>query len=142
MTVSSISYPTGFTGNWSGGTIAASGSRTVTVTFIPTAAISYGGTVTVSSDKTSGTNTLSISGTGTSVTRIIGLSSSLAFSNVNVNSTKQLSYTITNSGNSSLTVSSITYPTGFTGNWSGRKHCGKRFTVRYRDLFNRCRTVI
>ncbi len=117
LTVSSISYPAGFTGNWSG-TIPASGSRTVTVTFTPTAAQSYSGTVTVNSDKTGGTNTLSISGTGTSVTRIIGLSGSLAFGNVNVNSTKQLSFTVSNSGNSALTVSSIAYPSGFTGNWS------------------------
>ncbi|NJL58900.1 MAG: choice-of-anchor D domain-containing protein, partial [Desulfobacteraceae bacterium] len=80
MTVSSITYPAGFTGNWSGGTIAASGSRTVTVTFTPTAAQTYGGTVTVNSDKTSGTNTLQISGTGTGLpTASLSLSSS-AFS--------------------------------------------------------------
>jgi hypothetical protein len=65
LTVSSISYPAGFSGAWSG-TIAAGGSQNVTVTFAPTALISYGGTVTVNSDATSGTSTISASGTGTS----------------------------------------------------------------------------
>jgi pimeloyl-ACP methyl ester carboxylesterase len=64
MTMSSISYPNGFSGSWSG-TIAANGSQPVTVTFSPTAATSYGGTVTVNSDATSGGNTIAASGTGT-----------------------------------------------------------------------------
>jgi len=66
LTVSSISYPLGFIGNWSGGTINPGGSQSVTVTFSPTAAQSYGGTVTVNSDKTAGVNTVSVSGTGVS----------------------------------------------------------------------------
>ena len=119
LTVSSISYPAGFAGNWSG-TIAAGGSQPVTVTFAPAAVQSYTGTVTVSSDRTDGTNTIAVSGTGTPVpTRIIGLSGSLAFGSVNVNATKQLTFTISNTGNSPLTVSSISYPAGFAGNWSG-----------------------
>lgn len=64
LTVSDISYPSGFSGNWSGA-IAASGSQPVTVTFSPTSASSYNGTVTVTSDKTGGTNINTISGTGT-----------------------------------------------------------------------------
>ena len=69
LTVSGISYPTGFSGNWSG-TIGAGGSRNVTVAFSPTAVTSYSGTVTVNSDKTSGTNTISCSGTGATTTEI------------------------------------------------------------------------
>jgi hypothetical protein len=65
LTVSGITYPTGFSGNWASGTIAAGGSRPVTVTFAPTATSDYGGTVTVNADRTSGTNTISASGTGT-----------------------------------------------------------------------------
>lgn len=63
LTVSGISYPSGFSGAWSG-TIAAGGSHGVTVTFSPTAVTSYGGTVTVNSDATSGGNTIAASGTG------------------------------------------------------------------------------
>ncbi len=64
LTVSSISYPTGFSGNFSGA-IPAGSSQNVTVTFSPAAATTYGGTVTVNADQTSGTNTITASGTGT-----------------------------------------------------------------------------
>lgn len=65
LTVSDITCPTGFSGSWSG-SISPSGSHAVTVTFAPASAISYGGTITVNSDKTSGTNTIPCSGTGIS----------------------------------------------------------------------------
>jgi HYDIN/CFA65/VesB family protein/VCBS repeat protein len=64
LTVTGISYPEGFTGNWAGGTIAAGGSQGVQVTFAPTSATVYGGTVTVQANQTSGTPTVSASGTG------------------------------------------------------------------------------
>ncbi|MDO8677398.1 MAG: M12 family metallo-peptidase [Acidobacteriota bacterium] len=66
LTVSSISYPTGFGGNWSG-VIPPGGTQAVTVTFAPTAATSYSGTATVNADQTSGTNTFTVSGTGAAV---------------------------------------------------------------------------
>jgi hypothetical protein len=119
LTVGAIAYPPGFAGNWNGGTIPPSGSRTVTVTFSPVAAQSYGGTATVQSDKTGGTNTLPVSGTGTAVTRVIELSGSLAFGEVDVNTTEQRTFAIANRGNSALTVEFIAYPSGFAGNWSG-----------------------
>ncbi|MBE7444313.1 MAG: Ig-like domain-containing protein [Planctomycetia bacterium] len=64
LTVSSISYPPGFSGNWSG-TIGAGSSRQVTVTFSPTEQKTYTGNVTVTSNATSVTNTMPVSGTGT-----------------------------------------------------------------------------
>jgi hypothetical protein len=119
LTVSGIGYPEGFSGAWSG-TIPAGGSTNVTVTFAPSSAISYSGTVTINSDKTSGTNTIAISGTGAVVTptKIIGLSGNLAFGSVSVGASSSSTLTITNSGNSVLTVNSIIYPTGFSGNWN------------------------
>jgi hypothetical protein len=66
LTVSSINYPTGFSGNWSG-PISAGGSQNVTVTFSPTQVTTYSGTLTVNSDKTSGTNTKSVFGNGVSI---------------------------------------------------------------------------
>jgi len=117
LNVSSITYPAGFTGDWNSGTIAAGASQTVTATFAPAAGQTYSGTVTVNSDKTAGTETLAISGTG--ISRIISLSGSLAFGDVIVSKTKQLTLTVSNTGNSTLTVSSIAYPAGFSGNWSG-----------------------
>ena len=119
LTVNSISYPDGFSGAWSG-SIAANGSQPVTVTFAPTSTQVYGGTVTVNSDKTAGLNTISISGMGIPmVTRIIGLGGNLSFGNVTVGTTAQATLTIANTGNSALTVSSISYPDGFSGEWSG-----------------------
>jgi len=120
LTVSGITYPSGFSGNWSG-PIAAGGSQNVTVTFTPTAATSYSGNLTVNCDSTSGTNTKAVSGTGTAVTatRVISLSGNLAFGSVAVGSSLESSFTIYNTGNSTMTVSGITYPTGFSGSWSG-----------------------
>lgn len=64
LTVSSISYPSGFSGDWSSGTIPEGGSKSVTVTFSPTSTTTYGGTVTVNANATSGVNTIEASGTG------------------------------------------------------------------------------
>ena len=62
MTVSSIAFPAGFSGDWPGGTITAGGSRDVVATFTPSLPTSYGGTVTVNANYTSGTNTIVASG--------------------------------------------------------------------------------
>ena len=72
LNVTNISYPAGFSGAWSG-SVPAGGSHGVTVTFAPAAVIGYGGAVTVISDATSGTNTITASGTGSALpVRIIG----------------------------------------------------------------------
>ena len=63
LTVASIDYPEGFSGAWSG-IIAAGSSTNLTVTFSPSALITYSGTTTINSDKTSGENTIGVSGTG------------------------------------------------------------------------------
>ncbi|MCH2253437.1 MAG: choice-of-anchor D domain-containing protein, partial [Vicinamibacterales bacterium] len=47
------------------GTVAAGASQDITLTFTPAAATSYSSTLTVTSDATSGTNTITVSGTGT-----------------------------------------------------------------------------
>ena len=133
LQVSSISYPTGFTGVWSG-SIATGSSVNVTVTFAPTAATSYGGTVTVNSDKTSGTNTVTVSGTGTTApTRIIGLGGNLGFGDIPIGTTATRTLTISNNGNTALTVTSIIYPAGFSGAWNGSIPTGglKNVTVSF-----------
>jgi hypothetical protein len=65
LTVSNITYPSGFSGDWSG-TIAAGGSKFVLVTFAPTTSGGYGGSIVVASDATSGNNSMAVSGTGIS----------------------------------------------------------------------------
>jgi hypothetical protein len=120
LSVNSISYPGGFSGNWSGN-IEAGCSHPVTVTFSPTSAFSYSGPVTVTSNKTSGTNTTIASGFGTSTSKriIISLKDDLVFGSVLVGSSPQRTLTISNSGNSTLSVSNISYPKGFSGSYSG-----------------------
>jgi hypothetical protein len=63
LTVSSIDYPGGFSGDWSGA-ILASGLSNLVVTFSPGVATNYGGNLTVNSDATGGGNLLDVSGVG------------------------------------------------------------------------------
>jgi Abnormal spindle-like microcephaly-assoc'd, ASPM-SPD-2-Hydin/NHL repeat len=119
LNVSGINYPAGFSGAWSG-SIPPGAFTNVTVTFAPNAASAYSGLVTVTSDATAGINVISASGTGIPLpTRTIGLSGSLNFGPVQVGYTASRTLTLTNSGNSPLTISNINYPAGFSGAWSG-----------------------
>lgn len=117
LAITSISYPSGYTGDYASGTIPPNGTQAVLVTFAPIAGTTYNGTITVSSDKTSGTNTASATGVG--ATRIISLSSALSFGSITTGQTATLSATISNTGDVPLVVSGVTYPTGFSGNYSG-----------------------
>lgn len=64
LVVTSIGYPAGFSGNFASGTIAAAGSQVVVVTFTPTSAAAFTGTITVNATGATGTNTIAVSGTG------------------------------------------------------------------------------
>ena len=67
LNVTAIALPTGFTSDWSSGTIAVGGKKEVDVSFKPTEVKSYTGTITIASDAanaTEGKNTLSVSGKG------------------------------------------------------------------------------
>ena len=65
LTVTGITVPSRYTPNWTSGQIPAGGSQNVTLRFQPWAPMPYDGTLTISADHTSGTSTLSVSGTGT-----------------------------------------------------------------------------
>jgi hypothetical protein len=67
--------------------------------------------------------------TNTAPTRTIGLSGNLAFGDVTAGQTAEQTLTIANSGNSPLTVSSITYPVGFSGAWAGTIAAGQSTNV-------------
>lgn len=62
LNVTGVTYPAGFTGNFTSGTIAAGASQVVTVTFTPTANTTSTGTITVAGNQASGTNTIAVSG--------------------------------------------------------------------------------
>jgi Carboxypeptidase regulatory-like domain/Abnormal spindle-like microcephaly-assoc'd, ASPM-SPD-2-Hydin/Protein of unknown function (DUF3761) len=68
LSVTGMSGPSGYTANWTSGPISAGGSQSLTISFTPTAAIGYGGTLTVNGDQTSGTNAAPMSGTGVAPT--------------------------------------------------------------------------
>ncbi len=126
LTVSSITYPNGFSGAFSG-VIVPGASTNVTVTFSPTAVTNYSGTVTVNSDSLFGTNTLAASGAGTAAT--IVLSGNLSFGSVPINTSVQHTLIISKTGSATLNVSSISYPTGFSGSFSGAIAAGKSTNV-------------
>jgi hypothetical protein len=115
LTVTSITCPSGFTASPQALTVSASSSKPVAITFSPTASQVYEGTITVNSDATSGTNNRSCSGNGVmGPTRIIRLEGDLTFGDVTVGTSAQRTMTVYNDGNSTLTVTSITCPSGFT----------------------------
>ncbi|MEI6072312.1 MAG: leucine-rich repeat protein, partial [Verrucomicrobiae bacterium] len=101
------------------GTISANSSQDITVSFNPTVEQSYSGAVTVASDMTGGTNTAAISGDGAPVpTRVIVLSGNLTFGSAMMYSQITSTMKISNTGNTELTITDISYPVGFSGNWT------------------------
>lgn len=67
LSITSVAYPTGFSGTFSAGTIPANGSQAVTVTFAPTAAQAYSGNITVTISQAAAASTVAVSGTGTAL---------------------------------------------------------------------------
>ncbi|HUS84047.1 MAG TPA: choice-of-anchor D domain-containing protein, partial [Anaerolineales bacterium] len=101
--------------------ISPGNSRTVTVRFTPQSTGSKSTALSIySDDPDEPTKTVQLTGVGLPAsTRIIRLVGDLAFGNVRVGQTATRMLTICNDGNSTLTVSGITYPSGFSGAWSG-----------------------
>jgi hypothetical protein len=114
LTVSGISYPPGFSGNWSG-TIAAGASRQVRVKFSPVVVTGYGGTVVVHANNTRGVNTIPISGSVTNITVIVTTNGyGTVTPNLNgQNLTEGNNYTLTATANNGAVTSNI-----FVG-WTG-----------------------
>jgi hypothetical protein len=120
LTVGSIDCPAGFSADWNGGDISAGESRNVTVTFRPAAAASYSGNVSVASNADNGTQTVSVSGTGTQRAEArVELSGGLNFGNVETGSSATGTLTVRNTGNATLTVASVQCPAGFRSDWNG-----------------------
>lgn len=90
-------------------TIAAGQSATFSVLFAPTTAGSLAGSVLVASNAPNSPNSVVLSGTGTAASVSITASpTSLSFGNVNAGSSSAKSVTITNVGNSTVSISQIT----------------------------------
>lgn len=118
LRISSISCPEGYNVDWSSALISAGSSKTLKVTFSPTAKKTYSGSLKILSDSSTGsTKTVSLSGNGIPKTApVMSLSaSSLDFGGQTVNTQKTKTLTITNTGTGSLNVSSIS-KTSTSGN--------------------------
>ena len=120
--VTGITMPAGFSPNQTTGTIAIGGSMDVIVTFTPTQSIDYSGTIVVGSTATTGTSVYPISGTGTGATMVINLSGLYTFGSVVVKThptQPQPGFLdgyvlVTNPGNSTLNITGIVLPAGFS----------------------------
>jgi YD repeat-containing protein len=64
LTISLVSFPAGFSSNWNTANIPANTCVDLPVTFSPTSGTAYAGNIVFTSDATSGSNTVSVSGTG------------------------------------------------------------------------------
>jgi len=64
LTITGMTGPSGFNSTWTNGTIQPGSSQAATIRFSPTEAKGYSGTLTINGDQTSGTNTISVTGTG------------------------------------------------------------------------------
>ncbi|MBU8893785.1 MAG: choice-of-anchor D domain-containing protein [Bacteroidales bacterium] len=112
LNVTDITLPAGFSVTTSTYAIAAEAQEDVLVTFSPTDAHLYFGSAIVHSNATGGDSIVTVKGKGT--TRIIELTGTMAFGNVDVGNTADATLTISNSGDDELDVTNITLPTGFT----------------------------
>src|SRR5207302_1041005 len=88
----------------------------ITADFLPTAVGTASGNISIVSNTPGSPLAISLSGTGMATTFLLGANpTGLNFGNVNVGSTSSLSVTLTNNGNSNVTISSVTVSgTGFT----------------------------
>jgi len=92
-------------------TLTSGQSTTFTVTFAPTSAGEVSGNLSISSNASNPTLTISLLGTGTAPGTLGSSPSSLSFGSVTVGSNQSLSVKLTNNGGSSVTISQ----TGATG---------------------------
>ena len=117
--VSSIDYPPGFSGAWSG-TVVAGGSQQVAVTFVPAAAQPYAGTVTVNCDAPAGTNTIFCSGTGVSEVNIAPVLPVIGLQTVNELTLLTVTNTATESNiHSTLGYALVNAPSGMAIDTNG-----------------------
>lgn len=122
FTVSGLTVPAGYSYIVNGNSTLAPGeSVDVTITFSPSIVGNYTGTITVLSDA-EGFNTVSVNGSG-SISKIINISGDLNFGIVSAQQGNPYgctfrTMTITNSGNTTLTVTGIQLQAPFAVNWS------------------------
>jgi photosystem II stability/assembly factor-like uncharacterized protein len=95
--------------------VAAGGSRTIAVQFLPTATTDYTSTITFTHNAVGGSSTVSLTGRGVGTPSITTTPNPLAFGDVVLNISTIRNITIQNDGNGDLVISDISISgTGFT----------------------------
>ncbi len=96
-------------------TLTAGQTATFTVSFTPASAGSVSGNITITSNASNPTLTISLAGVGAAPGALGSSPSSLSFGSVTVGSNQSLSETLTNTGASSITISQVgSSGTGFS----------------------------
>lgn len=116
LSITGFSNLTGYSVSPTSATITSGQQKNFTITFSPTSAVSYNGSITINSNA-SGTNQINVSGTGQAIknTVIIGVSPSVInFGNINIGSNTSQIVTINNSGNATLNISSFSSTNGYS----------------------------
>jgi len=120
-----------FAANGCSGTAVAVGANcTVSLTFTPSAIGSRSATLQIASDATSGTQTISLSGTGIAPS-ISASASAITFSNVVLNTASAgQTFTLTNTGTAPLTVGSLALSGANSGDFAVSSNtCGSAVAV-------------
>jgi hypothetical protein len=118
LSVNSIVYPLGFSGNWSSGKIPVGGSQVVSIEFKAKKIGNHGGSIRVISDATSGNFTVACSGIG--YAKAIDLNFHQSGNDlIDMDLRIGRTFRIINTGLSLINVSKINYPNGFSGDWNG-----------------------
>ena len=112
LTISQISVSGGtfsVSGLTTPATVAAGGTASFNVLFAPSTSGSAAGTVTVTSNAPNSPSTIALTGTGVAATVTLSASpATLNFGNINAGSSSSQTVTLTNSGNSTVTISQVT----------------------------------
>src|SRR5438270_1353031 len=87
--------------------IAPGQSATLQIQFAPSSSGNLTGSFTVANDATNSPTTVSLAGTGGATSQLTASPGSLSFGNVNVGVSPSLGITLTNGGNSNVTISSV-----------------------------------
>ena len=88
--------------------LAAGQSNAFNVTFAPTASGNASGSISLTSDAPNSPLVVSTTGTAIAVTRLLGSNAaSLSFGNVTLGTSSSLSATLTNNGNTNVTISGV-----------------------------------
>ena len=110
--------------NTCGSSVAVNGSCSISVTFTPSAIGSRAASVTVTDNAGGSPQTVSLSGTGSAPAASLA-PTSLTFNNQNLGTTSAAqTVTLTNIGNASLSISSITFTGANPGDFADTTTCG------------------